>query len=334
MATRKFGTWPLQSCVWAAQYWRRYAAQLALLSTSLCLSCTEPIQPGPTARGETVVSANYGGGPHDLGAVSPDEASPRGPLSFAVSRDERQVFVLDQENNRIQVFEGDDVVQAIPLPSPTVVDLGVLDSGNLVLLDPNGQHSLLVIDRQGRLVSQTPMAGVGVPEPELAASIRVRSDGVWVGYRGRSTRVLDVHGAADAARPTLFGELTRDERFLISLSAAGTTLGVLKRERTGLPKNRKVTLSFDQPVIHVLMSDSDSEGNLYLVTLHIWGTGDAQQAKTLLTVLSPELREIKHLTLPTQDTAYEVFRYGEVGASGVVYYLDVARSEARVQRFL
>jgi hypothetical protein len=132
----------------------------------------------------------------------------------------------------------------------------------------------------------------------------------------------------------LAGLPTRDGKYIVSLSAQGTSLSILKRERDGLPKNRIATLHFEQPLVHTLAFDSDDEGNLYVISLHIWGKGKEQQAKTLLTVLSPELVEQKHLTLPTPNSAFPVTRYADVTGSGAVHYLDLSRTNAVVRRFL
>jgi hypothetical protein len=173
-----------------------------------------------------------------------------------------------------------------------------------------------------------------VPHPEMASGLWVRPDGVWITYKDRNTRLLDARGVTDPARPSLSGHLTRDGKYLVTLAIEGTSLGILRRERQGLAKNRSTTLHFEQPVIHTLGFDSDDAGNLYIVTLHIWGKGAAQQSTTLLTVLSAELTEIKHLTLPTPHSAYEVFRYVQVTGAGALYFLDLSRNEATVRRFL
>jgi hypothetical protein len=306
------------------------------LAPMFVAACTQPNvkAPGATARGELAAVAMLGSGPKDLGANRPDEATPQGPRSLAVSSDESRVYVLDQENGRIQVFEDSQVVQQIPLPSAAVVDIAVLANGNLVLLETSGQGQLRVIDGSGKQLSQTLLQGIGVPHPELVAGMVVRADGVWLTYRGRNTRILDAEGRADPARPMLAGQPTRDGQYVVSLSAEGTSLAILKRERAGVPKNRISTLHFEQPVIHTLLFDTDDAGRVYLITLHIWGKGKEQQATTLLTVLSPELEEQKHLTLPTPASAYDVARYASITGSGAVYYLDLSQTDAKVRRFL
>jgi hypothetical protein len=313
---------------------RFWLAVWAALGPFMPLACTQAKTAGPTARGEMVATAKLGAGPQELGAIAPPEASPQGPRSLAVSSDERRVYVLDAVNGRVQAFEDARVARQIPLPSAAVVDLALLPNGNLVLMETQGKGRLLVVDETGKLLDQTALQGVGVPHPELADGMVARADGVWVSYRGRNTRVLNAEGAADAKRPMLAGLPTRDGKYVVSVSAQGSSLSILKRERDGLPKNRIATLHFEQPVIHTLAFDDDDDGNLYLITLHIWGKGKEQQAKTLLTVLSPELIEQKHLTLPTPNSAFEVTRYADVTASGAVHYLDLSRTNAVVRRFL
>ena len=306
----------------------------AALGPVALASCSEPKLGGPVARGEMVASAALGSGPDDLGAVTPEEANPEGPKSLAAANDERRVFVLDAVNDRIQVFEQARVTRQIPLPAGAFIDVAVLPNDRLALLETEGKGRLVVIDEAGKSFNETVLEGIGVPHPELAGGMVARADGVWLGYRGRYTRVADAQGASDPTRPMLAGLPTRDGKFIVSLSTQGTSLSVLKRERDGLPQNRLTTLHFEQPLIHTLAYDTDDAGNLYLITLHIWGKGSEQQAKTLLTVLSPELSEQKHLTLPTPQSAFEVTRYADITRAGSVHYLDLSRTSALVRKFL
>jgi hypothetical protein len=310
----------------------RQRAMLAALLVGFA-ACSEPIH-HEIARGATAASAQYGTGADQFGILIGDEARSDGPRSLAVSDDERRVFVLDQQNNRVMLFESGRFVQHIPLPANSEVDeLGVMPNGNLVLMERVASGRLIVVDLAGRVLGETAIDGMDVPEPELAGELLVRSDGVWVGYRGHFTHLMDAQGKTDPRRPTLPSLPTRDGKFLTSVTVSGISASVIVRERTGMPRNRITTLHFEHPIAHVLGFDTDASGRILLVTLHIWGIDDAQQSEMLFTTLSPELVEERHLTLPAPSSGLGVARYVAMTGSGAVYYLDLLDKSASVRRF-
>ena len=75
-----------------------------------------------TVAREIVLSVGWGSGPSQLGQLTDDEASPEGPMSFLVDDDE-QIWVLDQVNQRVQVFKNGSVAATLPLPYDSFTDL-------------------------------------------------------------------------------------------------------------------------------------------------------------------------------------------------------------------
>ena len=70
----------------------------------------------------TVIAVGWGSSPGQLGATSPEEASPEGPKSFVVDASGR-IHVLDQVHARIQTFEQGKSVATLPLPARPFEDI-------------------------------------------------------------------------------------------------------------------------------------------------------------------------------------------------------------------
>ncbi|MEJ5349942.1 MAG: hypothetical protein WHS46_14785 [Desulfosoma sp.] len=77
-----------------------------------------------------VVRAKFGSGPNDIGVITPSEANPEGPMSFALGAN-GEIFILDQTNSRIQVFKGGKRIRTISMPLKTLWDIDVLSDARI-----------------------------------------------------------------------------------------------------------------------------------------------------------------------------------------------------------
>jgi hypothetical protein len=297
----------------------------------LAAACSEP-KLATTHGGAKVASGQFGSQPGQFGATQPEEANPEAPMSL-VATDQGLVYVLDQQNQRIQIFHAGAMERTIPIPYPTVQDLALLQDGRLVLLDRLARRKLFVIDDTGKLLDQIELEGPGIEEGGGTQGLFTRSDGIWVDYDGNMVRVLDAQGHPDPARPTVSGRLSLDGTRLISLDVRPAGLGVVSRERSGLAHNRTAELVFSEPVSHVLAHDMDGNGKLYVITQHGSGGGSDQMSTAYLSVLDADLKLERQIALAAPSGGREVFRHAHVTPAGSVYYLQLTDSDVAVRRY-
>uniref|UniRef100_A0A7C4NZE9 6-bladed beta-propeller n=1 Tax=Thermodesulfobacterium geofontis TaxID=1295609 RepID=A0A7C4NZE9_9BACT len=82
-----------------------------------------------------ILRAKIGSGPDEIGAITPPEANPEGPMSFALGN-EGEIYILDQLNSRIQVFKNKKCIRTIPLPTETAfLDIELLPGNKIAILD-------------------------------------------------------------------------------------------------------------------------------------------------------------------------------------------------------
>ncbi len=136
----------------------------------------------------------WGTANNQLGHRRPQEGSPEGPMSFEVDASGR-VFVLDQVNSRIQVFQDGRAPRSIPLPSDTFCDIAADEDGRLAVLDRQAGDELLILDESGRVESQLQLSGKEIPEGGLVTALFSRTDGTWVEVNNEKlVRVADEDG--------------------------------------------------------------------------------------------------------------------------------------------
>lgn len=294
---------------------------------NFCLAgeCVEP--------GAAVVEAELGDGPGEFGIQEPEEANPVAPMSLAATSGGEQVFVLDQENQRIQVIEGSEVADEIPIPSPTAQDLALLENGDLALLDPH-EGALVVIDDGGDVRREVTLVGPGIPEVGRARGLFSREDGIWVQADRYFVLVLDAEGQEVEKRRLLPGHVSRDGVSLISTKILGDgSLQIDSRPVEGMPTYTQAQLRFDHGVSYLISTDTDAEGNFYIATNHIWEGDDSNESQALLTVLSPELEQLRQTDLARYETGRETFRPIAVSDAGQVFQLEVQQDRVIVRRY-
>ncbi len=291
----------------------------------VCVSgvCSEP--------GAAALETSLGSGPGELGVLVPAEAAAVAPMSLAV-RGDGMVWILDQENERLQLFSDNAVVKELPLDSGTYQDLVLLDDGRLVLIDRLVASELVVLTDEGKVQSRLPLYGKGLDQPSAAGNLEVRPDGVWVPYRRHMVRLLDEHGEAPEERELVWGHLSKDGRSVISVKWRKNLLNIFKRNRVGRLESKEANHDLERDISTVSETHTDAAGNLYLLVSHFGNEADPQR---FLMVFDEELKPVRtHEILPEEGSAGgEVFREFDVTATGDVYMLRMAGEGALVRRY-
>ncbi len=248
------------------------AASAALL-VWLATAATPTPAATPVTAGATSVTAEarpflFLAWDQDVGRVLGDESDSWGPMSFAVKAD-GGVLVLDQANLRILDFDPTGVpLASYALPSTTFDDVAEA-GGHLVLaLDRLVSRTLLVLDRDGEIVTELDLAGRGIENPGLITALIPRPDGVWLEVSHRhSVRVLDA-AMRPCERTVLLGRPTPDGRALIGkLDRGAGGARLLVGPRDGSAPGVEALVTGDWPVRRIVTLDATARGGV-LAVLH------------------------------------------------------------------
>jgi hypothetical protein len=288
---------------------------------------------------EIVFKTPWGSGPTELNHNIPQEASPEGPMSFAVD-DSGRIFVLDQVNKRIQVYSSAGKhIKTIPLPGLTFSDIDIGESGNLFLLDQWRHRAVLLIDDKGTVLKSVELAGKGIAEMGCIWGMHSRRDGLWVNCSGNLVRICDASGERDAERPMVRGLFSRDGSSLLRARKIGDITAVVKRNRVGRSGTDTYTLYFDIPIFCITVVDTDMNGNIYLwVELLEESSGKGppysiEDSHGIVLVLDSTGREKRRMYMPVSSGAEEVVRSIRMTPDGTVYQLVLGEEGATMWRY-
>jgi len=218
----------------------------------------------------------------DVGRVLGDESDSWGPMSFAVKAD-GGVLILDQANLRVLDFDPQGIpLDAYALPSTTfddVAEAGVPEAGGpetgreaggrfVVVLDRLVTRTLLVLDRDGGIVTELGLTGRGIENPGLVTALIPQPDGVWLEVSHRhSVRVLDA-AMRPCERTIILGRPTPDGRALIGkLDRGAGGARVLVGPRDGRAPHVENLITAGWPVRRIVTLDATVRGGV-LAVLH------------------------------------------------------------------
>jgi hypothetical protein len=255
-----------------------------------------------------------------------------GPMSLA-ARDDGEIWVLDQENQRLQPFRAGVALDPVPLDLGTYQDVVFLGSDRLVLIDRLVAATLTLIDTQGRVLGKTPVKGTRIPDPALVGYLRARADGVWLEpAAGGTLRVLDVQGKDDPARPQADGVPSWDGKYRFERRAQGRKLEVLIRESGGSSAQRSHEYTLDREISRVDEVESDAAGNLYLSLRH-WGKDGPRQRRLL--VFDADFALLRNTeVVPEPDApSADNFRDLEVTPGGAAYLLTASEKGMKIRQY-
>jgi hypothetical protein len=277
--------------------------------------------------GTVVLTAKVGRGPGQLG-VSATEGS--APMSFAV-RDAREIWVLDQQNQRLQPFRDGDPLPPIRIDSTTYQDVIFLPDGRLVLMDRLVAKELVVLDVTGLVQHRVPLKGPGIPEPGLVGPMRNSVDGLWVDAGLGAVRVLDTQGNPDLKRPTLEGQPTPDGQWLQIVEERDKKLYFEKRERGSSKPPLTVTLALERRVTGAGHVDTDTAGNAFVIIDHFGSDGPPQH---FFGVFGPDLALLRRTELVPEPGSFgETFRELLVTPEGDAYVFCFGKTDIKIRKY-
>lgn len=173
------------------------------------------------AAPDVVLELSWGGGGASVGRLVPDEASPEGPMSFALGPG-GQVYVLDQVNERVARFSGAGaLLSEVRVPCRTAQELEVMGDGTMVLLDRLVRKSLMVVSAAGQVVREVPVVGEAIEEGGLITAMMADAEGIWLEVsHEKMVRVLDA-SLQPASRTVRLGRPAPSGRVMAALDQRG-----------------------------------------------------------------------------------------------------------------
>ncbi len=293
-----------------------------------------------TAGPRVVLRTSWGSGPGQLGRKQAAESSPEGPASFLVDGDGR-VFVLDQVNLRIQVYDQGRLKQSIPLPADTFEDLALMTDGSVAVLDRLSRRTVRVTNASGQLVSEVNLVGPGVGQGGAVTGLFARDDGLWVEVaHGRLVRITDASGHADPQRPWVAGRFTAGGSKVLSAALDGRYAAeIVTRPAVAgkVPAQHLARVAFDLRLAHLTALETDATGNVYLGALMMRhrqsAPFDVIEQRSEVVVVSPTGRELRRISLPAPVTGLEFFRSIRVSPDGTIWHLAFDAHGATLRRY-
>lgn len=280
----------------------------------------------------------WGSGPGQLGHKLEAESAPEGPMSLTTDREGR-LFVLDQVNQRVQVFTaGGAFAKAIPIGSDTVQDLIVLDDGTLVLLDRLRERSLTYLSPSGEVRARVELTGHGIAEGGGVSGLWAFGESVWVEVEGQAlVQVADLAGRPDPDRLAYDGRPSRRDGALwrLSLPEKPEKTATLRRlSRAGKVLGSRA-LSFELPIRHLTAQETDRAGRLFLAAhLEERDGGDrVVEERESLQVLSPEGKRLAKVDFEATAGPEEQFKTITVSPEGVVHHLRCTDAGVEIRRW-
>lgn len=279
------------------------------------------------ATGRLVLRGGWGGGPGQFGRVEAPESNPEAPMALTLDP-AGNLLVLDQANRRIQRFDPrGQLLGSLPLATVTAQDL-VADGEGIAVLDRLGQPGVYRMGPDGSPRGRLPVVGGKIHEGGAITGLFSDADGLYV-EQGHDdlVRVADAQGQAAGLQETIPGRPSRDGKLFLKAGVIEKQVGrvYVQAHDTSLKLAWETPLGLGRPLLHLLLLDSDSAGNVYLageVGQEDPATHDYVDLATLVVRLDDGGRLSGVLELPPSTTdAAETFRPLAVAADGTVYHM-------------
>lgn len=282
---------------------------------------------------DILVAGGWGAADGEFGLLSPEgEGSREGPMSFAVDR-QGVIYVLDQVNGRVQVFDSrGQRVGVVRIVQRTADNLAVDNHGALYVFDIWTGHKLAVY-RKGRLVQERPIASDLAAISEVFAvggDIFVEDDSTGNLYRVATSRgILPPESQRQVALPGRPAGLPN--RFVRLSGRTATTAYIIVSDADGDPKmgitvHSRRELSPDA-------TGADDNGNLYLVSQVVRKAGlESVAAQFSILRLTSDGVNSGELDVPIAQYAPSR-RPFFIGANGDVYQMQSDKDGLSIVRW-
>lgn len=310
----------------AAHAGRQQSKPSAQTRTAVTRSAQPSTQPAAAKKdaGKVVATARWGGAPDQLGRRAANESSPEGPMSF--DADERgRLYVLDQVNSRVSVFEAGRAARSVKLPRDTFQDIALSKKG-FVALDRFGSATVAFFDLAGNLTHEAPLVGAGVPTGGDVTGLFQRDDGTWVEVKHEGlVQIADSDGnPIDQERLSAPGRFAADGSFL-RLSKSGATSAALASIDKSGTASALGRVDFPMRVWQLLALEPDAKGRI-VIAAEVYEEApeppfDRLAAAEQVVVLDAKARVLERFELPVTDSAEESFRRVRVSADGTIHHM-------------
>jgi len=286
----------------------------------------------PRVHTQEILRVPVGAAERELGVVTPEEANPEGPMSFTAGQ-AGELYVLDQTNSRIQVYENGQWKKTIPIPTRTYSDLEILPGDKIALLDSLVKKEVTVIDLSGKVLASFTLVKPEIPQPEEIIGVYYIAAGNWPGLWVRADNRSFLMAEKDL-RPVpnaikIPGLLTPDGRRLLKVEIVDEKEAVISRSDETFSKWKNFSISFPLPLGVIYGVWQDGRNNIYLAT----NVYNFRQERNQVVVLNPEGREIGRVDLYVSKVPNEVFYPVRVTAGGEIFQLAIEEKEVVVRKY-
>jgi len=281
---------------------------------------------------QEILRVPVGSGETELGVVTPEEANPEGPMSFAVSP-AGALYVLDQTNSRIQVYENGQWKKTIPIPARTYSDLEILPGDKIALLDSLVKKEITVIDLSGKVLASFTLVKPEIPQPEEIIGVYYIAAGNWPGLWARADNLSFLLAEKDL-RPVpnaikIPGLLTPDGRRLLKVEIVEEKEVMISLSDEVFSKWKNFSVTFPLPLGVIYGVWQDNRNNIYLAA----NVYNFRQERNQVVVLNAEGKEMGRVDLYVSKVPNEVFYPVRVTAGGEIFQLAIEEKEVVVRKY-
>lgn len=314
-----------------------------LLSFFILVICThignaeEKGQKKLNTKKHEILKVKAGSDVDSIGIITPQEASPEGPTSFAIGKD-GDIYILDQLNFRIQVFKNNKRVKTIPIPKDKSLyfkDIELTPENKIVLAGEYFKEGraeknyIYILDSDGIILNLIKI------EPCEDFDLQVINEGQFAGIWLCSQRIASLDGKTSDNKIRVPGKLSLNSKRVFYAQILGDITAVLYRsEEDSLSRwEPEVTVYFDMPIIHLLGIWDDNKGRIYFGAFLEEGKKEKVRYSNVMVVFSPDLNEIGRVKLAVQTEPHEIWRSVKVSSEGYIYQMLVDKKNIRLLRY-
>ncbi|MGB9763739.1 MAG: hypothetical protein ACPLZD_00070 [Candidatus Saccharicenans sp.] len=281
---------------------------------------------------EEILRAKVGSGPDELGVITPVEANPEGPMSFALSST-GEIYVLDQTNSRIQVFKDGHRIKSIQLPNKSFSDLELLPGGLMALLDSEVEKAVLILDAKGSVVNSISLVQKEIKEPGAVVGIYFKEKGSWPGLWGQMDNSSVLLAGSDIKPSSEFtvlpGLISLNGQRLFKIEFESEKQISILRSSENLKNWTQFRINFMLPLGQVYGLWEDYRGNIYLA-INLY---DQEKEANEVVVLNPEGKELGRVAMFIPTSPNEIYYPVRITPDGSIYQLAIENHDVIIRRY-
>lgn len=289
--------------------------------------------------GQVVAQFGWGSGDEALGRERQQEGNPEGPMSLTVGPD-GSIVILDQVNQRLVRLDANGKRQgSTPLTVQAAQDVVVTKDGTALVLDRLVDKAVAVIGPDGKPRGELPLEGKGLAEGGASTGLFHDGDDVLVEREhGDLVRIGNTDGKADRERGEVPGRPAKDGANYLTVllvDAAQGLVALTAVAKATLQHRFTRQLSFGQPIVGIVMLDSDPTGVTF-VGAHVELPGTTLESPKLgVVVLCVDGRDgapLGRAAFVGNTVADESFRELTVSGDGSILFLRRTEQGAQLER--